>query len=221
LKQSYKGRVGIFVYTMVFMLSIFLVAFNASCGKPAPTPTTPPPPATTPSPSPTPSPPQTPAPKTGWLTDGVIAAGEYAKVKTFGDYEISWSSDDKYIYVGMKAKTAGWVALGIQPGDRMKDADMIFGFIKDGKATVYDLFSTGDFGPHPQDTELGGSNNILEFGGKEEGGYTVIEFKRLLNTGDKYDIPLSKGVNKIIWAYGSDDQFTVKHFNRGYGEIDL
>ena len=103
----------------------------------------------------------------------------------------------------------------------MKDADMIFGFVEGGKIIVADMYSTGDFGPHPPDITQGGAYNILESGGKEEGGYTVIEFKRALDTGDKYDKPLVKGVNKIIWAYGSDYIQGMKHANRGYGEIEL
>ena len=86
---------------------------------------------------------------------------------------------------------------------------------------VQDLYSTGDFGPHPLDSEIGGTDDIMEFGGREEGGFTTIEFKRSLTTIDKYDISIQKGVNRIIWAYGSSDSLTVKHSTRGYGEINL
>ena len=207
---------------VIAVLTLALAVFSVSCAQQSPAPT---PAPTPPSTSPPAQPPQAqppPAPPAGkWAADGVISPGEYTGSRTFGDYELRWASDDKTIYIAMKAKTSGWVALGIQPGSRMKDADMVLGFVKDGKALVFDLFSTGDFGPHPQDTEQGGTTTILEFGGKEEGGYTVIEFKRALDTGDKYDKPLVKGVNKIIWAYGSDDSLTLKHANRGYGEIEL
>ena len=111
--------------------------------------------------------------------------------------------------------------MAVQPGSQMKDADMVFGFVKDGETTVYDLFSTGSFGPHPPDTELGGTHDILEYGGKEEGGFTTIEFKRALDTGDEYDNPLFPGMNKIIWSYGSSDSLAIKHSTRGYGEINL
>ena len=121
----------------------------------------------------------------------------------------------------MKAETTGFVALGIQPGNAMKDADIIFGYVEDGNAVVVDLFSTGAFGPHSEDTELGGVNNVTEFAGTENDGITVIEFKRALNTADEYDIPLKKGINKIIWSYGSSDSMDRKHSNRGYGEINL
>jgi len=177
-------------------------------------------PTATPTPTGTSTPTSTPTP-VDWSADGIITDGEYSGTNTYGNYEIHWSSDEQYIYIGMKANTNGWVALGIQPGSRMKDADMIFGFVQDSETTVYDLFSTGDFGPHPPDTDLGGTYDVIESGGREQGGYTTIEFKRLLNTGDEYDNPLQSGVNKIIWSYGSADELSLQHTARGYGEIDL
>jgi hypothetical protein len=101
----------------------------------------------------------------------------------------------------------------------MKNADMLFGFVKDGKAEMYDLFSTGTFGPHPTDIELGGTNDILEFAGTEADGSTILELKRALKTPDKYDLEIQKGTNKIIWSYGDSDSLNVKHRVRGYGEI--
>jgi len=80
---------------------------------------------------------------------------------------------------------------------------------------------SGDFGPHPPDTQLGGTDDILASAGKFDNGYTTIEFKRKLDTGDKFDKPLSKGVNKIIWAYSGEPVFTVKHTMHGPGEIEL
>jgi len=171
------------------------------------------------------SPSQTPIPtallEEEWSADGIIRVREYHGSNNYGDYTIHWLSDEQYIYIGMTAKTNGWIAMAVQPGSRMKDADMVFGFVINGKVEVYDLYSTGNFGPHPPDAELGGTDDILVYGGKEEGGFTTIEFKRRLNTGDKYDISISKGVNKIIWAYGSNDSLAVKHSTRGYGEINL
>ena len=33
---------------------------------------------------------------------------------------------------------------------------------------MIDMFSTGDFGPHPPDVELGGKDDILLFGGRRK-----------------------------------------------------
>ena len=59
--------------------------------------------------------------------------------------------------------------------------------IGDGTVKVVDAYSTGPTGPHPADTDQGGSDDIISFGGKESDGKTVIEFVRKLDTGDDKD----------------------------------
>ena len=217
------GLLGLLIIVGVLFIPVAMLA--AACSSPQ-IPSEPPPaptePATTPeTPSEPPPPDTTMRPTATWTPDGVISSGEYPNKNTYGDYEISWRSEEQFICIGLKVKTTGWVAVGIQPGLTMNNADIILGDISDGKVMIYDQYSTGNFGPHPPDEQLGGTNDILEFGGKEIAGYTIIEFKRALDTGDQYDRPLTKGSNKIIWSYGSDDQTQVKHINRGYGEIGL
>jgi hypothetical protein len=160
-------------------------------------------------------------PVESWVADGIIKDGEYSATAQYDNFQIFWRSDDQYAYISLRARTAGFVAVGLQPGARMKNSDIIFGYFKEGNTTLYDMFSTGDFGPHVPDVELGGTNNILEYGGSEDSSFTTIEFKRTLTTGDKYDIDFVKGKNKIIWSYGSGDETSKKHNNTGYGEIDL
>jgi hypothetical protein len=163
----------------------------------------------------------TPAAGLNWVTDGVISEGEYPQTRTYGNCSIYWSNDSDYIYVGLKAKTAGWVAVGFGAETFMKNADIIMGSVKDGVLTIADTFSMGEFGPHPPDTQLGGTDDILTSAGKFDNGYTVVEFKRKLDTGDKFDKPLVKGINKIIWAYANEPVLTIKHSSRGPGEIEL
>ncbi|MBI4188217.1 MAG: hypothetical protein HY529_03310 [Chloroflexi bacterium] len=77
-------------------------------------------------------------------------------------------------------------------------------YVSDGKVIVEDSFGTGP-GQHVPDNKLGGTDDILEFGGKEEEAFTIIEFKRPLKSEDKYDISLVQGIQTIIWAYGLSD----------------
>lgn len=156
-----------------------------------------------------------------WAADGVITANEYTGQTSYGDYEIHWNSDGQYIYIGVKAKASGWVAVGFQPGPLHRETDMVLGFVRDGQVSVFDMFSIAELGPCTADSELGGSDDVLEYGGREEGGYTVVEFKRLLSTGDDYDGELFSGVNEIVWAYSTLDDPRQKHINRGYGKIGL
>jgi hypothetical protein len=207
------------VIISLFLITVFITGSGVSCQSQTPA-----------SAPPTPSPGLPKEPTSGesnsqmlasWSADGVIGSREYLSEMTYDGYELYWVNDSEFAYVAMKAKTDGWVALGIQPGSRMKGADMIFGFVEDGEVNVLDSFSTDDFGSHPPDTELGGTFDIISFGGKEADGYTIIEFKRALDTGDQQDNKLSIGKNQIIWAYGSADALTPKHANRGYGEITI
>jgi hypothetical protein len=207
--------------TVILLLIIIITWGLAGCQAPAQQAQ---PAAQPPNPAANPEPAQQPpATPTGivWAADGVITPGEYQSNKSFGDYELNWTADDQYIYMGMKAKTPGWVAVGFDPESKMLNADIIQGYVQDGKLSIADMFSSNLFGPHPPDTQQGGTDDILASGGKSDGGYTTIEFKRKLDTGDKYDKPLHRGTNKIIWSYGSDPQFTIKHMARGSGEIDL
>lgn len=156
-----------------------------------------------------------------WSADGILGNREYFTdmVAADGNYELRMRTDEQYLYIGIKARTSGWVAVGFEPSSKMKDADIILGFVQDGKTTISDQFSTSKYGVHIPDTKLGGSDDILEFGGKEEGDFTTIEFKRALNTGDQYDKVLTHGVINIIWSYGSTDEITTKHVTRGTGKI--
>jgi hypothetical protein len=160
----------------------------------------------------------------GWKADAVISEGEYSRTASYDDgkYEIGWSSDDEYIYVFIRAETDGFVALGIQPGNTMQQADIIYGAVENGQTSVMDEYSANAFGPHKPDTDFdGGVDNITEYAGIESDGVTIIEFNRKLDTGDSYDHPVNNGVNKIIWAYGSSDNPQFKHISRGYGQIEL
>jgi len=164
-------------------------------------------------------------PLSEWVADGVISQDEYVGTDLYGDnleYQVHWKRDALYIYVAIKARTSGWVAIGFQPAlESEKKNDVILGMVRDGETVVYDLIGDISAGVYDEDTDLGGSNSVVEFGGAEEGDYTIIEFKRKLNTGDLYDQPLYEDINTIIWAYGSADDKTSPAEKWGYGAIEL
>jgi len=198
------------VVIIIFLLTLFMLA--ASCQqKPADI-----------SPAPSLPPVSVPEPGMAWSADGIISPDEYLGEMSYGDYEIYWIADELYAYIGIRAMTDGFVSVGLDPTSRMKDADMLFGFVEDDAVTALDLYSTGATGPHSPDTELGGTDDILESAGSEKGGYTTLEFKRLLSTGDTFDKEIRKGESiNIIWAYGGSDSLSIHHSKRGSGEIEF
>lgn len=159
-----------------------------------------------------------------WNADGVIEADEYPHMIEVAGVEFHWAQDDENLYAAMAAETSGWVAVGFDPEVRMQGANYVVGYVKDGEVFVQDMFGVkpAGLGSHPPDEELGGSNDILEYAGLEEGKRTVIEFKIPLDSGDEYDKPLSLGASyDLIMAIGSGDDFDSPHVARGYGKMTV
>ncbi|MCU0637614.1 MAG: hypothetical protein MUE87_03210 [Methanothrix sp.] len=97
-----------------------------------------------------------------WAADGVVSEGEYSKNLSLsgGRYAVHWKNDADEIFMALVGLTEGFVAIGFEPSQAMKDADMVMGWVSDGNATVLDLYSTGIYGPHPPDVDLGGKGDI-------------------------------------------------------------
>ena len=157
--------------------------------------------------------------------DGVVGEGEYPFATEFagGLYRLYWSHDGETITIAVSADTAGWVAVGTGPGPVMADADMMFGWVEaGGRVVMRDAYSVDTYGPHPDDEELGGRMDILEFAGSETDGVTTLEFSRKMQTGDEYDreFPV-EGMLPIIWALGDSDGFEPIHVRAGFGSLDM
>jgi len=155
--------------------------------------------------------------------DGEITQGEYQNKIQLGDqFDLSWSIDNEIIFFGIIAETNGWLAIGFEPSTLMNNADMIFSWVESNGSTItLDCYSTGKYGPHPPDIDLGGTNDILESNGSET-IKTTIEFSRKLKTGDIFDkeILLNQSMN-VIWAFGDTDDFLDKHSSIGSVVIDF
>jgi hypothetical protein len=87
---------------------------------------------------------------------------------------------------------------------------------------VVDSFSVDVFGPHPPDTELGGTDDMEAYGVSQEAGRTTVEVTRRLSTGDSRDKPIpSSGDVSFIWAIGQGDDWETIHTRAGYGTIHM
>lgn len=163
-----------------------------------------------------------------WKADGIVGESEYSRSMVLhgparqgysgGDVEISWMNDEEYLYLALNGSTEGWLSIGFDPLEWMKDSDIILASVLGSEATVLDEYCTGNYGPHIEDTLLGGTNDIAEFGGSKGAGRTVIELKRKLDTGDRFDKAFSPGqAISIIWALSENPDISLKH-NVAYGE---
>ncbi|HKL58715.1 MAG TPA: DOMON domain-containing protein [Sphaerochaeta sp.] len=141
---------------------------------------------------------------------------EFAK-----DWSFSWVFKAESIEFTMSAPTTGWISLGFNPTKRMKDADYILAYVKDGKVYISDEYGTGNTS-HSSDVSLGGQESAKATSFKEEAKKTTITFSLPLNSGDRYDTVFVEGETcKVLGAYGTSKNFSARHKKRDSIEITL
>jgi hypothetical protein len=155
--------------------------------------------------------------------DGVVSTDEYTHhlVVDGGNFDIFWSVVNESFYMGLVVNTQGFMGIGFAPEIRMLNADMVIGWVTaTDQVEVFDCFSTGETGPHPEDTDLGGTSDLIAFNGTANATHTTLEFSRLLVASDTYDrsLPANDSLT-IIWAYGSQESLTGSHARRGAASI--
>ncbi len=133
-----------------------------------------------------------------------------------------WEIDGTVLHVKLVAKTTGWVGIGFNPSEAMKDANFILGYVKNGKAKATDEYGSSQV-KHQKDSKLGGEYSVSNLAGKEENGTTEISFTIPLNSGDTKDKPLSIDTETIVLlAYGAGrDSFKARHKFRAALKVNL
>ncbi|WP_020611172.1 DOMON domain-containing protein [Sediminispirochaeta bajacaliforniensis] len=135
---------------------------------------------------------------------------------------VTWKAEGEYVLITMSAKTTGWIAVGIEPENKMKGADMYIGYVDDkGAVVLEDHYGHRTFG-HKSDVALGGSSDVEIIQGTERGGETSITFRIPKNSRDAYDKLLEEGKEyTVITAWGEKDNLTARHKGRGSGRLLL
>ena len=146
------------------------------------------------------------------LLSGELRAADYQHSLTVDQMTFAWSVSGDNLLVKLAAPTTGWVAVGFHPTDMMKDANIIIGYVKDGKVEISDDFGTQPT-QHSPDSKRDGADNVTVVGGSESGNTTTLEFSIPLKSGDPNDGEIDpKADTKVMLAYGPDrDSTKLKH----------
>ena len=147
----------------------------------------------------------------GILFPAIINAGNYDFTIDLGKMQFEWKVDGSNLNIYLKAKTKGWVGVGFNPTKRMKNANILIGYVKRGKVSIRDDFGYAQTG-HKSDEKIGGQNNITKISGSERGGHTELKFTIPLDSGDPKDslINVSKDIT-MMFAFGKSDNYRLKH----------
>jgi hypothetical protein len=143
---------------------------------------------------------------------GTLWAADYQHSLTVDQMTFDWSVEGQNLMIKLSAPTKGWVGIGFNPSEGMKDANFILGYVKDGKVELSDDFGT-QFTKHVQDIKQDGTDDVTVIGGNETGNTTTLEFSIPLKSGDASDgIIDPKADTVVLFAYGPDrDSFRMKH----------
>lgn len=152
----------------------------------------------------------------------LVNASEYDHDLKDKKITFSWKVDGKMLAVKLSAKTEGWVGIGFNPSQKMKEANYVLGYVKKGKAKIIDDYGDKE-NAHKSDKKLGGTVDALLVAGTEEDGVTTIEFKLPLRSEDKYDSNLNiDGETIVLLAFGGGrDSFKSKHKYRVTYKVNL
>ena len=146
------------------------------------------------------------------LPAGAVHGGNYQHSLKIDRISFDWSVVGDTLAVKVAAPTTGWVGVGFNPSDMMKDANIIIGYVKDGKVEISDEFGAR-VTQHLPDDKSGGTFNLTVVGGSEVDDTTTLEFTLPLNSGDAKDRVIDpKADTRVMFAYGPDhDSMKAKH----------
>ncbi|XP_031571436.1 DBH-like monooxygenase protein 1 isoform X2 [Actinia tenebrosa] len=134
-----------------------------------------------------------------------------------------WTVDqaEESISFAVEAVTTGWIGLGFSPSTgRMKGADIVIGWVKDGKPYLTDRHGEGYSLPPLDD-----SQDYKLISGTEKDGKTTMKFSRKFDTCDNQDYKFEEGTTRVIFAYHEEDPTSdtnmKKHSDKGSRSILL
>lgn len=132
-----------------------------------------------------------------------------------------WKVEGPNLHIMLVGQTEGWVSVGFNPTRKMRDANIIIGFVKGDKVDISDEFGTTYTG-HKSDSSIGGSEHISNVSGSEENGVTTLRFTIPLDSGDEKDgMTTVNGMTKVMFATGKRDSLRMGHNFRTTVDINL
>lgn len=142
---------------------------------------------------------------------------------TVSEITLQWKPESTQLYVKMIAPTTGWVSVGFDPTQMMKDANIIIGYVRNDTVYMRDDYGSGPT-THESDIIAGGTDDITAISGSENQDMTEISFMIPLDSGDSKDRPLIVGNSyNLILAYGQNDadNFDSYHKTRVVVNIEI
>lgn len=153
------------------------------------------------------------------LIDGRIEEGEYLHSLTESATGIIlyWQNDSTTLHIGLASPGTGWVAIGLEPQQRMLGANIIIAAVAADGLVIEDHYGSGQTS-HREDA----ASTIIDAAGVEENGTTTVEFAiPLSGGGNNADLEPGQLLSIILAYHRTSDSLTSRHSRRASVEIEL
>ncbi|KAH3863952.1 DBH-like monooxygenase protein 1 homolog [Dreissena polymorpha] len=117
-----------------------------------------------------------------------------------GDYHTYWLPNKTHVVFEVHARTLGYVGFGLSSNGKMFPADIVIGWVKDGKTYFHDRHSTGHSLP-----EVDASQDWTLLRGEEYSYGTMLKMVRKLDTCDEEDFQITDDTIRLLYAFHPDD----------------
>ena len=120
---------------------------------------------------------------------------------------LSWHFSNDRIYFEMTAPTNGWVTIGFNTNESIKNAYLLMGNIINDKVNVVEHY-TLEPGHYKSLLELGEQPQVNEISGNQNSKGSMIKFSLPIMASSKYQKDLTEGSEyTMILAYSQEDDF--------------
>lgn len=135
--------------------------------------------------------------------------------------KVHWEHRSDSVHFDVSAPTTGWLAIGFNPSDRLKNTYLIMGCHTGGSPRLVEHYAVkpGDYRPI---VEFGGQPQATRINGTEKGGKTRLRFSLPLKAADHYRKDLHPGRQYfMLMAYSRSDDFQHHSIMRTSVQITL
>ncbi|GAB4415546.1 MAG: hypothetical protein OHK0039_24210 [Bacteroidia bacterium] len=134
---------------------------------------------------------------------------------------VTWTLTDTHLAISMQAPVGGWVAIGLNPEDRLDGTNLYMGRVQADRAEVVEhyVLRPGDYRPL---VSLGGQTAVSQVSGSQHDGSTCLHFRIDRTVFDRYHHALQQGqLLHLLMAYSLEDDFAHHSIMRTSVQIRL
>ncbi|KAI9559612.1 hypothetical protein GHT06_013617 [Daphnia sinensis] len=139
-------------------------------------------------------------PAAGPTSTNIPNAGWMHRMRLDANYDVYWSINESEVTFEVQVRTLGYLVFGLSPSGHFHDADLIVGWVHNGRPRFQDRHGLANGG-----SSLDPQQDYDLIGAHENETHTVMRFRRKLVTCDDKDLNITVSTSWMMYAYSASD----------------